>query len=146
MQITLGKTGYVQIAGTIQSDTEFIQCKNGNYRCKASAVIGVQKDQQGNLLKDTQGRNVYVWVNLTAWGIYASVLGQAQKGDGIFAIGTVQQWEHNGKTYKSLVVNNDGFLSISYPMQPAGQPAAAEYQDAPQMSDITDDDDGELPF
>ena len=146
MQHPLGRTGYVLITGRIRSDVELIQCKNGSHRAKASVVVDVQRDEQGRIIIDDQGRPKGVWANLTAWGFYARVLGQAQRGDGIEAIGTVQTWEHDGKTYRSLVVNDYGSIKLIYPMQPAGQPGEAEYQDTPEMTDITDDDDGELPF
>lgn len=148
MQVVLGKTGYVMVTGKIRSDIEIIQCKNGSPRAKASLVIDVQRDAQGHPINDDQGRPRGVWANLTAWGDYAKILGSGQRGDGVLAIGKITEWEHEGKVYRTLSINNDGYLALSYPTQPAGNPEGqnpCEYQPG-AMTEITDDDDGDLPF
>lgn len=144
MQIALGKTGYFLISGIVRTDSEYQVCKNGQSRCTAGAVVDVRRDMDGNAINDQDGRPVGVWANLTAWGDYAKILSSAQRGDGILAIGTIHKWEKDGKEYKSLNVNNAGFLTLSYPNQPAGQPDQGGT--AQEMTELTDDDDGELPF
>lgn len=143
MQVALGKTGYFLITGIIRTEPKRTDCKNGSERCTAGAVVEVRRDQDGNAVNDEDGRPVSVWANITAWGVYAKVLSSAQKGDGILAVGTIRTWEQDGKSYKSLSVNNHGYLVLSYPMQPDGPaPAVGEGQ---QFQDLGDDD-GELPF
>lgn len=144
MQLMLGKSGYALVCGLLRSGPELNTCKNGRQRCTAGLVVDVRRDAQGKPLKDQQGHPINVWANLTAWGPWAKLLGTAERGDAVLAIGKLHTWEQDGQTYKDLAINDFGFLNVIHLAFLADQDQTPPPQ--PQTFQELDDDDGELPF
>lgn len=135
--------GYVMVTGIVRKEPERTTTNNGKENVRCSLVIDLKRNGDGSLVKGADGYSVSVWVNLRAWGAYAAILGGARFGDGILAVGKVREWEYEGKQFRELVINDDGFLSVSFPITQTGGSEAP--QEPPALVEL-DDNDGELPF
>lgn len=133
MQLKLGNSGYVLVTGVCQVEPETSRTSKGTLRCRASLVVG---ERDGD-----DGKSSGIWANLTAWGTHAAVLASVRKGDSVLAVGQLQSWEHDGRTYKGLSVGRYGFVCAGT----APETASAAPAQPPQFTEL-DGDDGELPF
>ena len=132
MQLKLGNSGYVMVTGVCQVEPETSRTSKGTLRCTASLVVGEREDGDG--------KGSGVWANLTAWGTNAAVLSAVGKGDSVLAVGQLQSWERDGRTYKALSIGRYGFVCTGAVPDHVSSTSAQP----PQLTEL--DDDGELPF
>ena len=126
------------VAGTC-SEPRFKRVgKENTPRC----TIGIAAGQSNEL--DDRGKPKTIWINVTAWRQMAVVLNQARSGDSVLAIGKLHQHEYEGKQYKDIQAV---YVNVSQPdfydAYSAPTPAAAE---PPEMTELPEEDEGELPF
>ena len=129
------KDGSVMIAGICGKDADFKTVGEKESRvCTVGVSVGKRPKEDGS------GQDT-VWCNLKAWHSLASILAPAAKGDSVFAVGRLEEREHNGKTYVDLVAE---FLSVASVQCTAASLATS----APPVEAYAElsADDGELPF
>lgn len=84
------------------------------------------------------------WLTVKAWGSAAKLLGNARKGDHVFAVGRLDSRDYNGRTYTDLVAD---YVQIqpqdaeSAPVRSGGVDVSA--QDFEEIPDVMESD---LPF
>ena len=88
-----------------------------------------------------------IWINVVAWRDMAYILYQARKGDSVMATGLLHEHEWEGRVYKDIQAE---FVSVARKEDPyagAAPPAApAASTGAQDWTELSEDDDGELPF
>lgn len=110
--------------------------KDNTPRCS----IGIAAAKSDEL--DEKGKPRTIWINATAWRGMADVLNQARSGDSVLVIGRLHTREYEGKVYKDVyaayvnVVHLERYNAFQ-------ENASAEPSD---LSDLSEEDDGELPF
>lgn len=117
--------------------------KDNTTRCTAGIAAGKSKTE-----KDENGYPKTIWINIVAWREMAYILYQAHKGDSVFATGLLHEHEYEGRIYKDIQAE---FVQVAQKVDPyanaAPPPAAPAAQNSGQdWTELTDDDDGELPF
>lgn len=110
--------------------------KDNTPRCS----IGIAAAQSKEL--DEKGKPKTIWINATAWRGMADVLNQARSGDSVLVIGRLHTHEYEGKVYKDVQAV---YVNVAQPdfYGTFHEPASAE---PPDLSDLSEEDDGELPF
>lgn len=91
---------------------------------------------------DEKGKPRTIWINATAWRGLAEVLNQARSGDSVLVIGKLHTHEYEGKRYKDIQAV---YVSVAQP-DFYGDYRSAALAEPPQLEDLTEEDDGELPF
>lgn len=91
---------------------------------------------------DEKGKPRTIWINATAWRGMADVLNQARSGDSVLVIGRLHTREYEGKVYKDVQAV---YVNVAQPdfYGAFQENASAEPSD---LSDLSEEDDGELPF
>lgn len=91
---------------------------------------------------DEKGKPRTIWINATAWRGMADVLNQARSGDSVLVIGRLHTREYEGKVYKDVQAV---YVNVAQPdfYGAFHETASAE---PPDLSDLSEEDDGELPF
>lgn len=79
-----------------------------------------------------------IFANCKAWRKLAEYAAQIRKGDAVCAIGTIEEREWNGKTYKDLMCD---WVNVAAPHGDAYEPAPSAFANATELGD-----DSELPF
>lgn len=126
MQLIL-KNGYILVTGTVTKDAQLKYVgEKSTPVCNFSIAAGKRED----------GSTIYV--DIRAWRSLTMCSALARKGDAVCAIGTVEEREYNGKTYKTLVCE---WLNVA--TAASGKATASESGNS--FSELSDSD-GELPF
>ncbi len=95
MQVNFG--GAVSVAGICTKDAELKYVgEKKTPMCTFSLAVGKRQD------------TTTIFVNCKAWSSLAVQASQVHKGDSVFAVGTIEENEYNGKTYKNLVMDYFG--------------------------------------
>ena len=95
MQVNFG--GAVCVAGTCTKDAELKYVgEKKTPMCTFSLAVGKRQD------------TTTIFANCKAWRSLAVQASQVHKGDSVFAVGTIEENEYNGKTYKNLVMDYFG--------------------------------------
>ena len=129
--------GTILAAGACGRDPEFrVVGEKQARKCTVGLAVGRRPDPDGD-------RPITVWANVVAWHGLASILAAARKGDPVFVIGKLKSREYNGKTYTDLEAE---YISVASVSAAAAQPAAPEAPPQPLFSELSGDNDGELPF
>jgi len=125
MQAKLGN-GFVMVVGKATKDADYrlVGTKNSAL-CKLGLVVGRKEDDSP------------IYANIDAWWDLAGACKGVRKGDTVLALGTIEEREYNGQTYKTLRAE---FASV---VQRVDVPAAAP---PPDSDDFVDVPDSELPF
>lgn len=133
--------GSVMVSGYCGRDPEFKTVGEKNSRkCTVGLVVGKQKNP------DDPAATVTIWCNVVAWHDLASLLASARKGDPVFVIGKIKSREYEGKTYTDLEAEFLSVASVHAAIQnPAYSMPAGDTQNEPFVQ-LSDGDDGELPF
>lgn len=123
-------------AGIVSQDGELKQTQNGKEFGSASVRAFNRKD------------GTAAFMTIKSFGDYSRLIANLRKGDRILCAGVVESREYNGKTYTDMLVD---FLMASDAMPEAPGPAenrAAPTQrmDSAGFSEITPEEDAELPF
>lgn len=131
MQIKLSD-GVFMVSGTATKDAEYKRVgEKQSAVCTFGLAVGKNKD------------TTTIFANCKAWRGLADYAAGIRKRDSVCAIGTIEEREYNGKTYKTLVLEWLHYI-------PSG--SSAEYQPAqPPVTkdtfrDLTDDPESDLPF
>ena len=141
--MALIKAGEFYIAcGSLPRDAEFKRVGDKKTPlCKFGIKAGERKTDDGNEA---------IWVNCTCWRDVAKATAGLQKGDVVFAIGTMQSREYTGrdgelKTSKELVCE---FVAMMANEKRQSETYFAEPIPAEPISDFAElpEDTGELPF
>lgn len=130
--------GNLLVTGTVTRDAElkYVGQKQTPV-CTFSLAAGKRKDTT-TIFVNCQARR--------ALSRYASLI---CKGDSVCAVGRVEEWEYNGKTYKSLACE---WLNAAIPTAEASAAPIPDLTDAPPGGMSPDaykglsDADGDLPF
>lgn len=131
------KDGSVQIAGMCGRDVELRLVGEKQSRvCSVGVAVGKRPPASPNEKAET------IWCEVKAWHNLASILSLARKGDSVFAIGRIESREHNGKVYKELIAE---YVSVASINCTAASPATMQPPEN-QLSELANDNDGELPF
>lgn len=117
--------------------------KDNTPRCTVGVAAGKSKTE-----KDENGYPKTIWINIVAWRDMAYILYSAHKGDAVIATGLLHEHEYEGRMYKDIQAE---FVHVAQKIDPyanfAPPPAAPAAQSGGQdWTELTDDDDGELPF
>lgn len=110
--------------------------KDHTPRCSIGIAAGQSKEL------DEKGKPRTIWINATAWRGLAEVLNQARSGDSVLVIGKLHTHEYEGKRYKDIQAV---YVSVAQP-DFYGDYRSAALAEPPQLEDLTEEDDGELPF
>ena len=95
MQINFG--GAVCVAGTCTKDAELKYVgEKQTPMCTFSLAVGKRQD------------TTTIFANCKAWRSLAVQAAQVHKGASVFAVGTIEENEYQGKTYKNLVMDYFG--------------------------------------
>jgi len=95
MQVNFG--GAVCVAGTCTKDAELKYVgEKKTPMCTFSLAVGKRQD------------TTTIFANCKAWRSLAVQASQVHKGDAVFAVGSIEEHEYEGKTYTSLVVDYFG--------------------------------------
>ena len=95
MQGNLGDA--VSVAGICTKDAELKYVgEKKTPMCTFSLAVGKRQD------------TTTIFANCKAWRSLAVQASQVHKGDSVFAVGTIEENEYNGKTYKNLVMDYFG--------------------------------------
>jgi len=95
MQVNFG--GAVCVAGTCTKDAELKYVGDKKTpMCTFGLAIGKRQD------------TTTIFANCKAWRSLAVNASQIHKGDAVFAVGSIEEHEYEGKTYTSLVVDYFG--------------------------------------
>lgn len=111
-------------------------------KCSIGIAAGKSKTE-----KDDNGNPKTIWISVVAWRDMAYILYQARKGDSVMATGLLHEHEWEGRVYKDIQAE---FVSVARKVDPyasAAPPAApAASTGAQDWAELSEDDDGELPF
>ena len=124
-------------AGLVSQDGELKQTQNGKEFGSASVRAFNRKD------------GTAAFMTIKSFGDYSRLIANLRKGDRILCAGTVESREYNGKTYTDMLVD---FIVASYIMPPAAsvpaenRAALTQRMDSAGFSEITPEEDAELPF
>ena len=123
-------------AGLVSQDGELKQTQNGKEFGSASVRAFNRKD------------GTAAFMTIKSFGDYARLIANLRKGDHILCAGVVESREYNGKTYTDMLVD---FLMASDAMPAAPSPAEnraalTQRMDSAGFSEITPEEDAELPF
>ena len=95
MQGNLGDA--VSVAGICTKDAELKYVgEKQTPMCTFSLAVGKRQD------------TTTIFANCKAWRSLAVQASQVHKGDSVFAVGTIEENEYQGKTYKNLVMDYFG--------------------------------------
>ena len=95
MQVNFG--GAVCVAGTCTKDAELKYVgEKQTPMCTFSLAVGKRQD------------TTTIFANCKAWRSLAVQASQVHKGDAVFAVGTIEENEYQGKTSKNLVMDYFG--------------------------------------
>ena len=95
MQVNFG--GAVCVAGTCTKDAELKYVgEKQTPMCTFSLAVGKRQD------------TTTIFANCKAWRSLAVQASQVHKGDSVFVVGTIEENEYNGKTYKNLIMDYFG--------------------------------------
>ena len=132
MQVNFG--GAVCVAGTCTKDAELKYVgEKQTPMCTLSLAVGKRQDA------------TTIFANCKAWRSLAVQASQVHKGDSVFVVGTIEENEYNGKTYKNLVMDYFGIQpKVEYSV---GEQVHSE-SDIRSALAIPGEpiNDGELPF
>lgn len=104
MQAKIGNS--VMIAGFIGKDAEYKHVgPNNSPKCDFSVKVG---ERPG---KDETEKAEAIWATCVAWYELASLCKHFKKGDHVFAVGTLESWEYQGKTYRNVVIEYASIMS-----------------------------------
>lgn len=124
-------------AGLVSQDGELKQTQNGKEFGSASVRAFNRKD------------GTAAFMTIKSFGDYSRLIANLRKGDRILCAGTVESREYNGKTYTDMLVD---FIVASDIMPPAAsvpaenRAALTQRMDSAGFSEITPEEDAELPF
>ena len=124
-------------AGLVSQDGELKQTQNGKEFGSASVRAFNRKD------------GTAAFMTIKSFGDYARLIANLRKGDHILCAGVVESREYNGKTYTDMLVD---FIMAGDSMPatastPAENRAALNQRmDSAGFSEITPEEDAELPF
>ena len=124
-------------AGLVSQDGELKQTQNGKEFGSASVRAFNRKD------------GTAAFMTIKSFGDYSRLIANLRKGDRILCAGTVESREYNGKTYTDMLVD---FIVASDIMPPAAsvpaenRAALTKRMDSAGFSEITPEEDAELPF
>ena len=123
-------------AGLVSQDGELKQTQNGKEFGSASARAFNRKD------------GTAAFMTIKSFGDYSRLIANLRKGDRILCAGTVESREYNGKTYTDMLVD---FMMTSDTIPAASAPAEnraalTQRMDSAGFSEITPEEDAELPF
>lgn len=95
MQVNFG--GAVCVAGTCTKDAELKYVgEKQTPMCTFSLAVGKRQD------------TTTIFANCKAWRSLAINASQVHKGDAVFAVGSIEEHEYEGKIYKTLVLDYFG--------------------------------------
>ena len=132
MQGNLGDA--VSVAGICTKDAELKYVgEKKTPMCTFSLAVGKRQD------------TTTIFANCKAWRSLAVQASQVHKGDSVFAVGTIEENEYNGKTYKNLVMDYFGIQpKVEYG---GGEQVHSEGEIRSALSIPGEPiNDGELPF
>ncbi len=132
MQGNLGDA--VSVAGICTKDAELKYVgEKKTPMCTFSLAVGKRQD------------TTTIFANCKAWRSLAVQASQVHKGDSVFAVGTIEENEYNGKTYKNLVMDYFGVQpKVEYE---AGEQVKSESEIRSALAIPGEPiNDGELPF
>lgn len=125
-------------AGLVSQDGELKQTQNGKEFGSASVRAFNRKD------------GTAAFMTIKSFGDYSRLIANLRKGDHILCAGVVESREYNGKTYTDMLVD---FLMASdaMPAETVTSPlenraALTKRMDSAGFSEITPEEDAELPF
>ena len=123
-------------AGLVSQDGELKQTQNGKEFGSASVRAFNRKD------------GTAAFMAIKSFGDYSRLIANLRKGDRILCAGTVESREYNGKTYTDMLVD---FMMTSDTIPAASAPAEnraalTQRMDSAGFSEITPEEDAELPF
>ena len=123
-------------AGLVSQDGELKQTQNGKEFGSASVRAFNRKD------------GTAAFMTIKSFGDYSRLIANLRKGDRILCAGTVESREYNGKTYTDMLVD---FMMTSDTIPAASAPAEnraalTQRMDSAGFSEITPEEDAELPF
>ena len=93
-----------------------------------------------------------IFVDCVCWRSLALATSIAAKGDSVAVIGTIEEREYNGKTYKDLVCEwanvaaGPSFELAQSPLPDVAKSSSKSYSDSGFMDALADADESELPF
>lgn len=126
--------GSILVTGVVTRDASYryVGAKNTPV-CSFSVAAGKRKD------------TTTIFVEMKCWRALARYASLVRKGDSVCAIGSIEEREYNGKTYKNLVCD---WLNVVTPSMQGASPAPQVPADAPVPAGFSElsDADGELPF
>ncbi len=91
---------------------------------------------------DEQGRHKPTFMNIVAWRGMAEVLRRARKGDLVLAIGRLQVRKSEGRTFKDV---HAAYVNVVH-LERYNAFHETTSAEPPDLSDLSEEDDGELPF
>ena len=123
-------------AGLVSQDGELKRTQNGKEFGSASIRAFNRKD------------GTAAFMTIKSFGDYSRLIANLRKGDHILCAGVVESREYNGKTYTDMLVD---LLMASDAMPAAPSPAEnraalTQRMDSAGFSEITPEEDAELPF
>ena len=123
-------------AGIVSQDGELKQTQNGKEFGSASVRAFNRKD------------GTAAFMTIKSFGDYSRLIANLRKGDRTLCTGTVESREYNGKTYTDMLVD---FMMTSDTIPAASAPAEnraalTQRMDSAGFSEITPEEDTELPF
>lgn len=136
MPYTKLQSGDWLAAGTCTEPEYRLVGKDQTPRCRCGILVA-RSDEL-----DEQGRHKPTFMNIVAWRGMAEVLRRARKGDLVLAIGRLQVRKSEGRTFKDVYAAYVNVVHLER-YNAFHEPASAE---PPDLSDLSEEDDGELPF
>ena len=128
-------------AGLVSQDGELKQTQNGKEFGSASVRAFNRKD------------GTAAFMTIKSFGDYARLIANLRKGDHILCAGVVESRDYNGKTYTDMLVDflmaSDAMPSDAMPAAPSpaeNRAALNQRMDSAGFSEITPEEDAELPF
>ena len=115
--------------------------KDKTPKCTIGIAAGKSKTEQ-----DETGNPKTIWINVVAWRDLAYVLYGAHRGDSVLACGLLHEHEWEGRVYKDIQAEYIGVAQRVDPYTNAAAPPAPAAANAPDWTEQTEEDDGELPF
>lgn len=118
------------------SATRDAEDKHAGGHALAVVSIAAQSAQDGST----------TYVTLNGWRSLAAVVRDIRKGDSVLAVGRLKQREYNEKTYWDMDAD---FISVSgshLPPESFRHSGAPVTVSAADFNDISDEEDGKLPF
>lgn len=135
-------SGHYIVAGRCSEPRFNYVGKDNTPRCTIGIAAGKSKTE-----KDENGEPKTIWINVVAWRDMAYILYNARKGDSVMVTGLLHEHEWEGRIYKDIQAE---YINVAQKVDPyanSAPPAApAAATSAPEWTDISGDDDGDLPF